>query len=110
VSSVVLQVRPGSVIFDFRVFMSPPPASSLLTAASLSSALGVTITNVAWTFEILEIEAPSPPPPSPPPPSMPPTEMVRAPDFEDSIAVEFDQKRAKLLKLSTDKCSVPGRQ
>jgi hypothetical protein len=46
VSSVVLQVRSGSVIFDFRVFISPPPASSLLSAASLSSGLGVNISNV----------------------------------------------------------------
>ena len=78
VSSVVLQVRSGSIVIDVRVFMSLPPASSLLTAASLSGALGVNITNIVSTYTILEILAPSPPPPSPPPPSMPPTEMVRA--------------------------------
>jgi hypothetical protein len=78
VTSVVLQVRSGSIVLDVRVFMSLPPASSLLTAASLTGALGVNITNIVSTYTILEIQAPSPPPPSPPPPSMPPTEMVRA--------------------------------
>jgi hypothetical protein len=91
VTSVLLQVRSGSIVIDVRVFMSQPLASSLLTAASLSGALGVNITNIVSTYSILEIQAPSPPPPSPPPsppppspppspppPSMPPTEMVRA--------------------------------
>jgi hypothetical protein len=91
VSSVLVQVRSGSIVLDVRVFMTLPPASSLLTAASLSGALGVSITNIVSTYTILEIQAPSPPPPSPPPsppppspppspppPSMPPTEMVRA--------------------------------
>ena len=90
VTSVLLQVRSGSIVLDVRVFMTLPPASSLLTAASLSGALGVNITNIVSTYTILEIQAPSPPPPSPPPsppppspppppppPSMPPTEMVR---------------------------------
>jgi hypothetical protein len=91
VTSVLLQVRSGSIVLDVRVFMSLPPASSLLTAASLSGALGVNITNIVSTYTILEIQAPSPPPPSPPPsppppspppspppPSMPPTETVRS--------------------------------
>jgi hypothetical protein len=38
VTSVLLQVRSGSIVIDVRVFMSQPLASSLLTAASLSGA------------------------------------------------------------------------
>eukprot|EP00900_Chrysochromulina_parva_P009774 jgi/Chrpa1/18799/Chrysochromulina_OHIO_Genome00027641-RA len=88
VSSVVPQVRSGSVIFDFRVFMSPQPASSLLTPASLSGALGVNITNVISTYTILEIAAPSPPPPSPPPPSPPPSPPPPSPTlFNPGLSV-----------------------